>query len=244
VQNVDDRTNTGLVTAGVIFDGDDTLWSTERLYDDARAAARSIVASHRLDAAKWEELERRRDVDNVLLLGHSMGRFPTSCVQAYEEMCRIEGRAHDPSVARRIRRVAESVFDQEAPVIEGARETLELLRLRGVRLALLTKGDYRVQKRRIDSSGLRDLFDLIEIVKEKSSETVRSVVANLGVIVDSAWMVGNSVRSDILPALTAGLRAIWIQAHVWEYEASADDYVDDRVTRTRNLAEIPKLVLA
>jgi len=237
------QTETEPATVAVMFDGDDTLWSTERLYDEARSAARSIVASHGLNAASWEGIQRRRDLNNVLLLGYSMSRFPSSCVQAYEEICRIEKRSRKPSAARRIRRVAQTVFAQEAPVIGGTRETLELLRSQGVRLALLTKGEPRVQERRIDASGLRELFDLVEIVKEKSAETVRSLVARLGVNIDSAWTVGNSVRSDILPALTAGLRAIWIPAHVWEYEDSADDFVDDRVIRARSLEEIPRLLL-
>src|SRR5713101_3368395 len=100
-------------TLGVIFDGDDTLWSTEQLYDDARSDARGVVANLGLDGAVWEELERRIDVQNVAKFGYSTKRFPTSCVQAYEELCKNVGRAPDAAIAEQIRCVAESVFHRD-----------------------------------------------------------------------------------------------------------------------------------
>src|SRR4029077_4964240 len=95
---------------GVIFDGDDTLWSTEQLYDDARSDVRRVVAESDLDGALWEEYERRIDVQNVAKLGYSMERFPTSCVQAYEELCKNAGRAPEAAISESVRWVARSVF--------------------------------------------------------------------------------------------------------------------------------------
>jgi putative hydrolase of the HAD superfamily len=197
-------------TFAVVFDGDDTLWRTEQLYDDARARARKVVAEFGMDAARWEECERRLDVQNVETLGYSKDRFPTSCVQAYEEICERTGCLRDDDIANQIRRAAQSAFDHDPPLVSGARETLILLRQRGARLALLTKGDRELQSRKIESSGLADLFDVIQIVPVKSPEIIRDVVAALGVDVTSAWMVGNSIRSDVRPAINAGLRAVWI----------------------------------
>ena len=231
-------------TLGVVFDGDDTLWHTEQLYDDARQAAAEVVRASGSDPSAWEVIQRRVDVENVTGLGHSVQRFPSSCVQAYEELCLAEGRTPDGAVSEQIRRVAQSVFHADAPVVAGAKATLLLLRARGVRLALLTKGDPDVQGRRLDRSGLRDLFDAVFIVSDKSPQVIREVVASLGTDVRSAWMVGNSVRSDVLPALAAGLRTVWIDAHVWEYERSQDHLVDDRVIRASALADIPDLLSA
>jgi putative hydrolase of the HAD superfamily len=227
---------------GVVFDGDDTLWSTEQLYDDARSKARRLVAESRLNAVKWEELERRIDVEKVATLGYSTERFPASCIQAYEEVCRGEGRSPDPSVAEQVRRAARSVFERDPPVVSGARETLMRLRARGTRLALLTKGDRELQSRRIERSGLRDFFDVVQVVPEKSPAAIRGVVASLGVDVECAWMVGNSMRSDVLPAINAGLRAVWINAHVWEYERVHDYPLNDRVVAVSNLTDIPALI--
>lgn len=228
----------------VVFDGDDTLWHTERLYDDARQAAAEVVHAAGVDPSAWEAIQRRVDVENVATLGHSAQRFPASCVQAYEELCLVHRQAPDPAVSEQVRRVARSVFENDAPVVAGAKATLLLLRARGARLALLTKGDPEVQRRRIDRSGLRDLFDTVLIVPDKSPEVFRDVVASLGSDVDSAWMVGNSIRSDVLPALAAGLRSIWIDAHVWEYERAHDHLVDDRVIQATALADLPELLPA
>lgn len=226
----------------VIFDGDDTLWSTEELYDDARSRARQIVATCGLDGARWEERERLIDVRNVASMGYRMDRFPTSCIQAYEEMCVDAGWVVDTTTTLRIRQVAYSVFDRDPTLVVGAAETLERLRAKGVRLALLTKGDHGVQTRRIDRSGLRDWFDIVRIVDEKSPEIIRALVAALEVDVRSAWMVGNSMRSDIFPALHAGLRAVRIPAHVWELERSHDHLAAAGVLVAQELADVASLI--
>jgi putative hydrolase of the HAD superfamily len=227
---------------GVVFDGDDTLWSTEQLYDDARSRARSVVSESGLDGTTWEEWERRIDVQNVDRLGYSIDRFPSSCVEAYELLCRSTKRAVDAEIASRVREAARSVFERDPSLVSGARETLMALRESGVRLALLTKGDVQLQSRRIERSGLRELFDVIQIVPDKSPAIIREVVAALGVDVGSAWMVGNSMRSDVLPAIDAGLRVVQIPAHVWEYERTCDHIADDRVITTSRLADIPPLI--
>jgi putative hydrolase of the HAD superfamily len=226
----------------VIFDGDDTLWSTEELYDDARSRARAIVAGAGMDGALWEELERRIDVDNVRCLGYSMQRFPTSCVEAYGELCRRNDLVPDPIVSANVREAARSVFERSPALLPGAHETLSQLQTLGVRLALLTKGDPVVQCRRVEQSGLSHFFDVIEIVSEKSAEAILKTVASLGVERSDAWVVGNSIRSDILPALEAGLRAIWIDSHVWEHERTHDHLVEDDVIRASQVSEIPAII--
>jgi len=227
---------------GVIFDGDDTLWSTEQLYDEARAQARLIVEEIGLDGEHWEERERSIDVQNVARFGYSMERFPSSCVEAYIELCLDTGRAVDDPTAEHIRDAARSVFKRDPPLVSGARETLMSLRASAVRLALLTKGDYELQERRIKHSGLRELFDVIQIVSEKSSAVIRGVVAALGVDVSSAWMVGNSMRSDVIPAIEAGLRAIWIPAHVWEHERAYDHVVVEEAITASRLSDVVSII--
>jgi putative hydrolase of the HAD superfamily len=229
------------VTA-VIFDGDDTLWETEPLYDHARRTARAIVVDAGQDGAAWEALERRLDVENVDTMGYSPGRFPASCVQAYEWICGAQGATADPDVVRRIRQAAATVFDADAPVMPDAEATLAALRDRGVRLALLTKGDPHVQARRVERSGLRPFFDVVEIVADKSPQAIGRVIAALGAHPAASWMVGNSVRSDVMPALAAGARAIWIDSHVWEHERSHDHLLDGRAATAVRLSDILDMI--
>jgi len=229
-------------TLAVIFDGDDTLWSSEELYDDARSKVRLIFSNSGLNGAEWEQRERLLDVQNVAKFKYSTERFPTSCVQAYEELCLGSGHRIDKGLANQIRSTAKSAFENDPPVMPGARETLALLRSRGARLALLTKGDYALQCRRIERSGLREFFDVIRIVPEKTPDVIRDVIRALGVDAGSAWMVGNSMRSDIFPAMRAGLRAVRIPAHVWEYERTYDQIEPDGVITTSHLADVPTVI--
>jgi putative hydrolase of the HAD superfamily len=226
----------------VIFDGDDTLWATEPLYDRARAQARGIVSAAGHDGAAWDARQRRLDVENVGLMGYSPDRFPTSCVQAYEQLCRDTGSTPDREVAACIRHAAASVFDADAPLVADAEETLAALRARGLRLALLTKGHPEIQARRVARSGLAKYFDIVEIVTEKSAETIAGIVRALGATAADSWMVGNSMRSDVMPALEAGLRAVWIAAHVWEYERTHDHLADERTLTAAHLSEVPDLL--
>lgn len=227
----------------IVFDGDDTLWLTERLYDEARAHARELVEAAGLDGETWEQLERDIDVRNVGRFGHSAERFPTSCMEAYAELSGTEG-GPDPEVLENVGAAARSVFTRRAPLIESARETLTELRDRGYRLALLTKGDPGVQRRRVEESGLAPLFDAVEIVERKTPQAIRELLGRLDAEPERALSVGNSVRSDILPSLEAGLQAVWIDAHVWEYEREHDGLADQDVVEIENLAELLKVVPA
>jgi putative hydrolase of the HAD superfamily len=223
---------------GIIFDGDDTLWQTEPLYDNARQAARSVVERAGLDGAAWEEFERMIDVKNVDQLGLGVDRFPTSCLQAYEELCQQSDLEIDRDVCQEIDAAARAVFTKPAPLAPHARETLTKLRRRGLRLGLLTKGDVSVQRRRIEQSGLADLFDVIHVVDIKTPEDFTLVLDRLGVDPASALSVGNSVRSDVIPALAAGLLAVWIDAHVWEYERMDGVINDERVVTADDLSDV------
>jgi putative hydrolase of the HAD superfamily len=227
----------------VIFDGDDTLWSTEILYDRARDDARAVVEEAGVDGAEWERLARVIDLANVERFQYSPQRFPTSCVEAYEELCRARGLDARDETILRVREAASSVFNRNPVVDRHAGAVLSELRRRGVQVALLTKGDAMVQRQRVETSGLRALFHIIRIVDRKTPETLAALARELSAPLGNTWMVGNSVRSDILPALEASLRALWLDAHVWEHERTHDHLVDERVQRISSLLDVPAAVL-
>jgi putative hydrolase of the HAD superfamily len=158
------------------------------------------------------------DVQNVAVYGFSSARFPASCLQAFREVCSESGHEIDEDVERRIMHAAQSVFRNNPKRTPYAISVLRTLNRRGVRLGLLTKGDPTVQADRIERSGLSSFFECVEIVADKDPQTILRILKKLGVSVQNAWMIGNSLRSDIIPALEVGVRGIWIEAPVWEYE--------------------------
>jgi putative hydrolase of the HAD superfamily len=201
---------------GVIFDGDDTLWLTEHLYDEARQRARGIIEKAGLDGDAWEAAQRSLDLANVSTLGHTIDRFPTSSVQALWRVSSEE--LVDANVRQDVWDAAASVFDSPAPLRDGALETLTALANRGSRLGLLTKGDAVVQRRRIEQSGLERFFDVVEIVDRKDAGAFDSVARQLGVRPAHLISVGNSIESDVLPSVAAGIFGVWLPAYVWAYE--------------------------
>jgi putative hydrolase of the HAD superfamily len=226
----------------IIFDGDDTLWETEALYDDARSGARAVVEQAGLDGEAWEDLERRIDVENVAELGHSSVRFPKSCVDAFDRLLEQVAQAPDVAVRHAVKFAAEEVFRRPAPLVESAHETLEILKAQDLGLALLTKGEVAVQQRRIKQSGLADFFNIVEIVPDKTPSVIAGLARSLGVPCEHVLSVGNSVRSDVLPSIAAGVAAVWIDAHVWEYERQHEELVAQGVIELSSLSDVLDLV--
>jgi putative hydrolase of the HAD superfamily len=231
-----------LMTTLVIWDGDDTLWFVEQLYDEARTAVASIVAALGLDPARWEQLQLAIDVGNVASMGLSQERFPTSCVQALEAVAHESGDSLPTETCQHVRDAAAQVFDRVAPLAEGVNEVLERVSTQ-TQMVLLTKGDVAVQTKRIADSGLARYFRSAHIVPEKDPSTYSAVAAMAGVPTEECWSVGNSLPSDVNAALEAGMSAIWIDAHVWEHERRQTDIVPGRVHRADSLKEAGVLLI-
>lgn len=225
----------------IVFDGDDTLWRVEHLYDEARERAAQIVTSSGMDASRWQMLQREIDVANVARFGLSRHRFPTSSVEAYERLADETGDRIDQETRARVRRAAASVFERKAPLMSGARQVLEELR-RNHRLALLTQGDPVVQEKRVDDSRLRPLFDAVHIVDGKDESTFTTVLDEVDAQSASSWSVGNSLPSDINPALRIGMSAIWIEAHVWAHEQREVVPAPGRFFTASSLRDVQKIV--
>ena len=225
----------------VVFDGDDTLWLVEHLYDDARTDAATVVASDGIDPARWEALEREIDVRNVATMGVSAKRFPTSCVEAYIAAAAELGRSPSSSVEKLIQRAAEQVFQRRAPVVAGAHAVVEKVRAFSA-VVLLTKGEVWVQERRIEEAGFASSFDEILIVPSKSEAEFETVLRDFDAAAAGSWSVGNSLASDINPALNIGMSAVWIDAHVWEHERRADQPVGGNLVVAPALADVPDLI--
>lgn len=215
----------------VIVDADDTLWLTEPLYDTVLGWSAEWVERRQLDPVQFLALQRARDLANVATLGLSSRRFPTSCRQAYEALAAEVGRpAQD---AAELQRMAEAVFELRAELMPGADDALRAL-AEPADLVLLTKGDVTVQQRRLLASGLRGRFTAVHVVPRKSRRSFTEIVTRTGTAQET-WSVGNSLVSDVAPALSAGLSAVWVPAHVWELESPREPLPAGRVVTAADL---------
>ena len=202
----------------VVWDGDDTLWFVEPLYDAARSSVAEYVATLGMDPLEWEAVQRATDVRNVGTMGFSRDRFPQSCISALAELAGRRSLSLTKVEVKHVRQLATTVFDQPAPLADGAEEALGSLS-EFARMALITKGDPSVQAERIAESKLARYFSAIFVVEEKGAATFRAMLDLFHADPAESWSIGNSLPSDINPALQLGMGAIWIDAHVWEHEA-------------------------
>lgn len=224
----------------MVLDADDTLWATESLYEDAREACLDYLTASGIDAHAWSLAQSRIDLELVATLGLSPSRFPTSCLRATRALIPCLKSADE----RAIIWLAESVFRRRAPLNAGVEHALTQLADLG-QLHLLTKGDPAVQLKRIHDSGLGARFERIVIAKDKTV----SQFARFKRLHDSStqWLsVGNSLSSDVLPAIDAGMRAIWLRdVPAWEFEtigASMAQPDPDRCIVATDLCDVVRIV--
>jgi putative hydrolase of the HAD superfamily len=197
--------------AHLLIDADDTLWENNIHFEQAIEEFIAFLNHPRLSReearAALDEVEHR--------MGYGSANFTRSLVETYRRL--VEGEPLDEDIAR-VRKFGERIHAQPIQLLDGVRETLAYLTLQHD-LILLTKGEADEQRLKIERSGIESFFRRIVIVPEKDVNTYRRIIRELGLEPQRTWMVGNSPRSDINPALAAGLNAIYI-AHpqTWRLE--------------------------
>ena len=195
----------------LIMDADDTLWENNIYFEQAIHAFVTF-----LDHSRLSREEVRAVLDEVeRLMGYGSVNFTKSLVETYRRLAEKDLQEED---IEQVRRFGEQIGTQPLQLLEGVRETLDYLSPRHD-LFLLTKGDSEEQKLKVERSGIEEYFKQVLIVPEKDVTTYHRVVNELQIDPQRAWMVGNSPRSDINPALAAGLNAVYIpHPHTWHLE--------------------------
>lgn len=221
----------------LVFDGDDTLWRTMPLYTTAKRRFFAYMVELGFDAKCVEDAFEARDVKNVAAWGFTVERFRRSMVETFEEFIRRKGEAPTLRTAERVSRIATSVSRNKTRRMPGAREILQQLRGR-CRLVLLTKGEYALQEQRIAESGLGEFFERVVIVEHKDRSTFEQVQRELHSPAASMWSIGDSLRSDVRPALQAGLNAVWIPQETWGYESAEPEY-EEHLLQLRSIRKLP-----
>jgi putative hydrolase of the HAD superfamily len=201
----------------LIFDGDDTLWRTMPIYSRAKRDFFQLMRRQGFATKKVEAYFEERDRSNVKTLGFSRRRFGLSMQQTYRQFSQLADRPTRRSVVKRIITVRDRIFQRQPDLAPFAKNVLQSLAMRN-RLVLLTKGTRTIQLQRVSTSGLAHFFEKVFVVKDKNNETFRKIVRSLKIEPANTWSVGDSLRSDINPALRGGLNAIWIPNANWKYE--------------------------
>jgi putative hydrolase of the HAD superfamily len=210
----------------LIIDADDTLWENnvyfERAIDEFLDFLDHSTLTREEARAALNEIERA----NAGIHGYGARAFARSLRECYEHLAERE---LDGSEIRDVMRFGERILEQEIELLPGVEATLQALRERHD-LVIFTKGHHEEQRLKIDRSGIGHYFRYQGIVPEKDVEAYRELVSQLSFDPARTWMVGNSPKSDINPALSAGLGAVFIPHEMtWSLEFADVDHVGDRL---------------
>jgi putative hydrolase of the HAD superfamily len=221
------------------LDGDDTLWRCEDLFQQAQAQFRTLLADYADDAtvdATLSAVER----GNLALFGYGIKGFALSAV---ETAARLAGPQLHAALVEQILDLARGMLSSPVDLLPGAADAVWALRDLGHRVVLVTKGDLLDQERKLDKSGLAAAFDHVEIISEKNVGKYAELLRVLDCPPERFLMVGNSVRSDILPVIELGARAVHVPYHlIWDHEHVGSWEGHDNVVEIANLSELPALL--
>ncbi|HTV13846.1 MAG TPA: HAD family hydrolase [Acidobacteriaceae bacterium] len=199
----------------LLIDADDTLWENNIYFERAIAAFISYLNHEEYTREQVREKLNEVERENVRQHGYGLGSFRRALITCFERLTTapIPAEKHE-----RIMSFAQSIADQEIELLEGVAETLPQLALRH-RLILMTKGNQDEQVDKLARSGLREHFSAVEVPREKDPDAYRYVCEKYELAPHTTWMIGNSPRSDINPALACGLHAVYIHhPHTWVLE--------------------------
>lgn len=216
----------------LFIDADDTLWENNIYFEQAIHA---FIAF--LDHSRLSREEVRAVLDEVeRLMGYGSANFTKSLVETYRRLAEKDLQDED---IRQVRLFGEQIRSHPLQLLDGVKETLNYLSSRHD-LVLLTKGDIEEQKLKVERSGIEAFFRQVVIVPEKDVPTYHRVISEVQVDPQRTWMVGNSPRSDINPALAAGLNAVYIpHPHTWRLEhEEVESAGDGRVLTLSAFAEL------
>ena len=226
----------GISTIG--FDADDTLWQNEtffRLTEQRFTELLSEHGAHEVISARLLEAERR----NLRFYGYGVKGFTLSMIETAVEVTNGQVSA---SVIAEILGFGRQMLQNPVEALPHARETLDALAGR-YRILLITKGDLFDQERKLAQSGLGDYFSAVEIVSDKTPGVYERIFTRHGDGPQRAVMVGNSLKSDVVPAIRAGSWGVYVPHDLtWVLEHEEAPEADPRFRRIADLGQLPALL--
>lgn len=223
----------------VAFDADDTLWHNERIFISTKEKFTALLA----DFHDRNYIERHLDITetkNIRHFGYGIKGFTLSMIETACEL--TEGRVTGDRI-REIVNLAKNMLAAPIDVLPGVRETIEKLSEKYT-LMVVTKGDLLDQETKLARSGLGDFFSAFEIVPRKDAKIYKYVMRRHSIKAEEFVMVGNSMKSDILPVVEAGARAVFVPYETeWFHErVEPEDLLGKEFATISSMTDLPALL--
>lgn len=222
----------------IAFDADDTLWVNETYFREAEKAFAKLLSKYETENKIDQELFKV-EIDNLALYGYGVKGFMLSMV---ESALQISNYQISQKGIEEILEIGKEMLEKPIELLDGVREVLEALQGK-YRLIVATKGDLLDQERKLEKSGLLDYFHHIEVMSDKKPKEYQKLIRHLDIAPSQLLMVGNSLKSDILPLVAVGAAAIHIPFHTtWAHEEVGDDHDLDSYQTVQTLTDILKFL--
>ena len=221
------------------FDADDTLWVNETYFRDAELEFAKLLGAYET-ANKVDQLLFKKEMDNLDIYGYGVKGFVLSMVESAIE---ISNGAISNDTIEKILNIGKDMINKPVDLLDGVEEVLKTLS-KNYRLILATKGDLLDQERKLEKSGLSDYFHHIEVLSDKKEANYSKLLNHLDINPTEFLMIGNSLRSDILPLININAHAIHVPFHTtWAHEQVSAEEANGKAYKTvSSLREITQFL--
>ena len=202
----------------IAFDADDTLWVNEPYFREAEEKVAKLLSMYETENKINQELYRL-EIENLPYYGYGVKGFVLSMI---ELALQLSNHQVQPSIIQEIVEIGKDMLYKPIELLTGVPETLKYLS-RDFRLIVATKGDLLDQERKLQKSGLLKYFHHVEVMSDKKESDYLKILKHLEITPSEFLMVGNSLKSDVLPLVKIGAKAVHIPFHTtWEHETVCD----------------------
>lgn len=223
----------------IAFDADDTLWDNEPLFQSIEKELcellkeygnRESVSSCLLDIT----------VSNLEIYGYGAKSFTLSMIETALKMSKNRISSH---IIELLINKGKNLLNMPIRLLDGVEESLVELNKK-YKLVVATKGDLVDQQRKLNRSGLAKYFDHVEIMSNKTEKEYRRLVSTLNTQPENMMMIGNSLKSDIYPALSVGMYAVFVPYHtMWKHEVVEENIIHERLYKIESVQQLSQLIL-
>jgi len=220
------------------FDADDTLWVNETYFREVEHEFAKLLSAYETENKIDQELFKM-EMKNLEIYGYGIKGFVLSMVESAIDLS--NGKIDNATIFKILNLGKEMVL-KPVEVIDGVEEVLKSL-VDNYRLILLTKGDLLDQERKLEKSGLSKYFHHIEVLSDKKDENYKNLLDHLEIDVKNFLMIGNSLKSDVLPLINIGAQAIHIPFHTtWAHEMVKEEDANGSYKTVATIKEILQLI--
>jgi len=224
----------------VAFDADDTLWVNEPYFREVEEKFCALLENYMPQHSVWQQLFKT-EMDNLSLYGYGIKGFMLSMI---ETALRISNNTIPHTVIEKIIMLGKEMLGKPVEILDGVETVLQQLQGQ-YKLVVATKGDLLDQERKLKKSGLEKYFHHIEIMSDKQEADYAKLIKHLDIEAEEFLMLGNSLKSDVMPVLALGGYGVHIPYHItWAHEKVEHEFVHTNFTPVEKITEILPFLLA